>query len=55
MAPPDVLDYIIIHELMHLIELNHSKNSGGWADVCPDYQIQRAWLRKNGSRLTLTL
>jgi predicted metal-dependent hydrolase len=56
MAPPDVLDYIIIHELMHLIELNHSKKF--WrlvADVCPDYQIQRAWLRKNGSRLTLTL
>ena len=54
MAPPVVLDYIIIHELMHLIELNHSKKF--WrlvAGVCPDYQIQRAWLRKNGSHLTL--
>lgn len=54
MAPPDVLDYIIIHELMHLIELNHSKKF--WrlvAGVCPDYQTHRAWLRKNGSCLTL--
>ena len=54
MVPPAVLDYIIIHELMHLIELNHSKKF--WrlvAGVCPDYQIHRAWLRKNGSRLKI--
>ncbi|OPZ72489.1 MAG: hypothetical protein BWY80_01121 [Firmicutes bacterium ADurb.Bin456] len=54
MAPPEVLDYIVIHELMHLVELNHSPKY--WrlvAGVCPDYQTHRAWLRKNGSYLTL--
>ena len=53
MVPPAVLDYIIIHELMHLIELNHPKILAVGGGVCPDYQIHRAWLRKNGSRLKI--
>ena len=54
MAPPEVLDYIVVHELMHLIELNHSPKY--WqlvAGVCPDYQAHRTWLKKYGSYLTL--
>ncbi|MDP3058201.1 MAG: SprT family zinc-dependent metalloprotease [bacterium] len=52
MVPPEVLDYVIIHELAHLVQLNHSKKF--WAIVqrhCPNYQSQRAWVRKNGAIL----
>ena len=45
--PPALADYVIIHELCHLAELNHSKSF--WAlvaQVCPDYAVHRAELRK---------
>jgi predicted metal-dependent hydrolase len=50
-TPEFVRDYIIIHELMHLKEMNHSPKY--WAHVeaaCPTYMEAERWLRKN-SRL----
>jgi len=47
-APPEALDYVVIHELCHLREMNHSKRF--WALVgaaCPDYKARRRWLREN--------
>lgn len=47
-APVEALDYIVIHELCHLREMNHSKRF--WAHVagiCPDYRARRRWLREN--------
>src|SRR5262249_51456530 len=44
-APPEVLDYVIIHELMHLREMNHSARF--WALVeaaCPDFRASERWL-----------
>lgn len=52
LCPESVVDYVIIHELCHLIHMNHSKNF--WDLVgryCPDFNICRAWLRKNGGGL----
>jgi predicted metal-dependent hydrolase len=52
LAPLVVLDYIVIHELAHLKEGNHSTRF--WALVaekCPDYRDQRAWLRQHGPEL----
>ena len=52
MAPPPVLDYLVIHELCHMLHPNHS--SKYWLEVshwCPDYQNQRRWLRQNGGLL----
>lgn len=49
MAPPEVLDYIVVHELAHLREMNHS--SRFWSVVeqhCPDYRVQEAWLKQYG-------
>lgn len=53
-APPAVLDYIVVHELAHLIEPYHSLRF--WLIVrshCPDFEQHRAWLKDNEWRLTL--
>lgn len=47
-APPEVLDYVIVHELAHIKELNHSRDF--WklvAAAVPEYKERRKWLRKN--------
>ena len=52
LAPPAVLDYVVVHELAHRLEMNHSRRF--WAHVeriCPDYKVHRKWLRKNGEAL----
>ena len=52
MAPPSVLDYLVIHELSHLLEMNHSKRF--WGHVgrhCPDWKEHRSWLREHSRRL----
>jgi predicted metal-dependent hydrolase len=44
--PSSVRDYVMIHELMHLKRMDHSRRF--WklvAAACPDYQTARAWLR----------
>jgi predicted metal-dependent hydrolase len=52
LAPSAVLDYVVAHEVAHLVELNHSPRF--WAVVkliCPDYAGPREWLRRNGAAL----
>ena len=54
MAPDCIIDYLIIHELCHIIEHNHSKNF--WYQVgkyCEDFKKKRKWLRENGHKLVL--
>ena len=48
-APDDVVDYVIIHELAHLVELNHSDRF--WklvSDAMPDYGVKEGWLKEHG-------
>lgn len=47
-TPPFVRDYIILHELMHLRQMNHSARF--WREVeqvCPDYRKAKLWLKEN--------
>jgi hypothetical protein len=54
MAPPEVIDYVVVHELAHLQVNNHSKEF--WNQVgciMPDYKKRLRWLKENGQKLTL--
>ncbi|HTL71230.1 MAG TPA: SprT family zinc-dependent metalloprotease [Candidatus Eisenbacteria bacterium] len=47
-APLDVLDYVVVHELAHLVEPNHSPRF--WskvAEYCPAFRDAKLWLRRN--------
>ena len=55
MAPMQVIDYVVIHELVHLRQKNHSRHF--WDEVktmMPDYAQQVKWLKTNGHMLRLT-
>ena len=48
MAPKDVIDYVIIHELSHLRYFDHSKNFYKLVSKrCPNYKIYEKWLKEN--------
>lgn len=52
LAPAEVLDYVVIHELAHRREMNHSRRF--WAlveSVCPEHRERRRWLRRNSEAL----
>lgn len=51
LMPESIMDYVVVHELCHLVEMNHSP--AFWekvAEVLPDYQSARKWLKENGSQ-----
>lgn len=53
-APPQILDYVVVHELCHLTHMNHSREFWRMVEsVMPDYKIHRQWLREHGGELTL--
>ena len=54
LAPPEVIDYVVIHELVHTHIRNHSPKF--WhkvAEILPAYKKHVAWLKKTGHYLTL--
>lgn len=54
MAPPDVIDYVVVHELCHLRHMNHSRDFWRCVEtLMPDYRESRLWLKKNGWQLDL--
>lgn len=56
LAPPEVLDSVVVHELCHRKEMNHSK--AFYAEVLrvfPDYKKWNKWLKENGPLLLMRL
>ena len=52
LAPENIMDHIIIHELAHLKEMNHGPRFWKWVEKAdPDYLRHEAWLTKNGDKL----
>lgn len=56
LVPEPVARYVVVHELCHRMEMNHSK--AFWAKVamaCPNYKAERKWLKENGTDLIARL
>ncbi len=52
LAPQDVIEYVVVHELCHIKQMNHSK--AFWAEVekiLPDYKDSVKWLKTEGGKL----
>ncbi len=56
LTPPEVRDYLIVHELCHRREMNHSPRF--WAEVervLPDYREREKWLKENGRDIIMRM
>lgn len=54
MAPLDIVDYVVVHELCHLKVMNHSKDFWNLVEsILSDYREKREWLKVNGHRLSI--
>lgn len=54
MAPPRIIDYMIVHELCHIHHRNHSDAFWNEVDkVMPDFQERKVWLKRHGAGLDL--
>jgi predicted metal-dependent hydrolase len=56
MAPDAVINYVIVHELAHLKEMNHSNKFWGVvAEYCPRFRQHRKWLKEHDAELNTVL
>ncbi|AQX19077.1 MULTISPECIES: M48 family metallopeptidase [unclassified Bartonella] len=52
MAPKEVVEYVVAHEVAHLVEMNHGKRFWSLCEkLCPERKTYQAWLKKNGHTL----
>ena len=56
LTPPEVIDSVVVHELCHLVEMNHSQRFYELLrQYCPNYDQCRKWLKENGRYLIAKL
>lgn len=56
LAPPEVRDYVVVHELCHRLEMNHSARF--WAEVrrvLPEYELRKTWLKQYGTEIMMRM
>ncbi|BFM10031.1 M48 family metallopeptidase [Simiduia litorea] len=54
LAPAPVVEYLVAHEVSHLVHMNHSREFWQQVEVlCPDYVASRRWLKRHGHRLVI--
>ncbi|TDX48218.1 M48 family metallopeptidase [Orenia marismortui] len=54
MAPIEIVDYLVVHELAHLVQPNHSPNFWSLVEnIIPDYKARKEWLRINANTLNI--
>lgn len=54
MAPIFVIDYIVVHEMCHMIHMNHSKEFWNLVEyIIPNYKERKKWLKENGFKMTI--
>jgi predicted metal-dependent hydrolase len=54
MAPEEVIDYVVVHELVHTVIRNHGKEFWGRVrEIVPDFKARRGWLEENAYRMRL--
>lgn len=54
MSPLQVIDYVVVHELCHMKEMNHSRKFWELVEcIMPDYKVYKKWLKDNGYTLML--
>lgn len=56
LAPSEVRDYVVVHELCHRLEMNHSPRF--WAEVeriLPDYKARIKWLKEHGAEIMMQM
>ena len=52
LTPPEVIDYVVVHELCHRKEMNHSKAFWDQVErILPDYKVSEAYLKKEGGAI----
>jgi predicted metal-dependent hydrolase len=53
-APHSIVDYVVVHELCHIVHQNHSKKFWKLLEsVIPDYSERKHWLKVNGNGLKI--
>ncbi len=51
-APKEILEYLVVHEMCHIIEMNHSIRFWNLVETLyPNYKLAKLWLKGNGMRL----
>lgn len=54
MAPPEVIDYVVVHEMCHMVHLNHDRSF--WrlvGKIMPDYKEKERWLALSNWKMTI--